>query len=168
MKYSTLDNIAWSKLKKNKLSLFSLLFIVFCFLIAVFAPIFSSDKTPMANDMNIELSVLDPLTEVFFICIPKDVNQVSLVNRIFIGSPLPEERIPISFYKETNNKLIYKEYKSEQIKEYIGLYEIKKKTYYLGTDKYGRDFVGLNNYLWEKVSILAENEHLDILLYTQS
>lgn len=141
MKYSKLDNIAWDKLIKNKLYLFSLLFIIFCFLISVFAPILSPDKTPMANDMNIELAVLDPLTEVMFMCIPKEVNKVSLLKRIFIGSPLSNEKTPISYFEEKNNKLIYKEYKSEKIKEYIGTYEIKKKKYYLGTDKYGRDLL---------------------------
>lgn len=142
MQYSTPDNIAWNKFKKNKFSVFSLVFIIFCVLVSIFSPVISPDKTPMANEMNIELSVLVPLTKVKFLCIPKKkVHNTSLIHSIFIGSPLSEERIPISSYIEDNDKITYYHYQSEKINEYQGVYEIKDKTYYLGTDKYGRDLL---------------------------
>ena len=51
----------------NKLALFSFVFILASILIAFFAPLFSTDKTPMANQMYIELKTLKPYSKVFFL-----------------------------------------------------------------------------------------------------
>ena len=67
MKVDSLNKLAWQKLKQNKLASFSLAFIITSVFVAFFAVPISSDKTPMANEMHIELATLKPLTKVIFL-----------------------------------------------------------------------------------------------------
>ena len=60
MNNSSLNKIAWVKFKKNKLALFSLVFITLLSILAVFPYTFMTDKTEYASDMNLELSTLPP------------------------------------------------------------------------------------------------------------
>ena len=53
MNKESLNALAFERLKKDKLAIFSLLFIAVCIFLAVFAVVLSPDSTPMANEMHI-------------------------------------------------------------------------------------------------------------------
>ena len=132
----------WSRFKKNKLALGSLIYIFLSFIIAVFAYVIVPDNTPMANQMNIELSTLVPGSEISFLEIPAENNfQSSLFKQIFFGKSLRVERIPIMSYVKSEEGIIYSVFGSNLEKVYDGEYKITSRTYWLGTDRYGRDML---------------------------
>ena len=67
MRQNSLNILAWERFKKNKLAILALIFLLGSFLIAIFAVFFSTDKTPMANQMHLEISMKEPLDVVFFL-----------------------------------------------------------------------------------------------------
>ena len=86
MKTASLNKLAWKKLKQNKLSFTSLVIIVFCIILGIFSVVISPDKTPMANEMHIELATLKPFTKVKFLHLPKgEVPKISVVDRLIFG-----------------------------------------------------------------------------------
>ena len=142
MKTASLNALAWQKLKSNKMSFSALLFIVLCLFVGVFAVVLSPDKTPMANQMHIELATLKPFTKVAFLEIPKeDVNQVPFFEGLFFGKSSVVKRIPISTFSKTNDGLNYFAYQSEMEENFIGEYKITNQTFFFGTDTYGRDLL---------------------------
>ena len=142
MKTNSLNTLAWQKLKQNKLAFSSLVFIVCCILMAVFAVVISPDSSPNANEMHIELANKKPLTKVKFLEIPmQDRGKVSFMEGMFFGKPLPVKRIPIDSYIENENGIFYFPYQSKLSKSHTGEFQIKAQTFYFGTDKYGRDLL---------------------------
>ena len=142
MQTASLNTLAWKKLKQNKLSFTSLVIIVFCIILGIFSVVISPDKTPMANEMHIELATLKPLTKVQFLHLPKvDIPKISVINKLFFGKPLTEKRIPISSYTISDNELVYFPYQSEQEQKYQGDFKIREQTYWFGTDTFGRDLL---------------------------
>ena len=142
MQTASLNKLAWKKLKQNKLSFTSLVFIVFCVILGIFSVAISPDKTPMANEMHIELATLKPFTKVQFLHIPKvEIPKGSVVDKLFFGKPLTEKRIPISSYTISGNGLVYFPYQSEQEQKYQGDFKILEQTYWFGTDTFGRDLL---------------------------
>ena len=142
MQTASLNKLAWKKLKQNKLSFTSLVFIAFCMVLGIFSVVISPDKTPMANQMHIELATLKPFTKVAFLEIPKeDVNQVPFFEGLFFGKSSVVKRIPISIFSKTNDGLNYFAYQSEMEENFIGEYKITNQTFFFGTDKYGRDLL---------------------------
>jgi len=108
MKTTSLNILAWQKLKAEKMYFSALLFIVLCVFVGVFAVPLSPDKSPMANQMHIELATLKPFTKVAFLEIPKeDVNQAPFFEGIFFGKPSAVKRIPISVFSKTNDGVNY-------------------------------------------------------------
>ena len=71
MKATSLNILAWQKIKKNRLALFSLCYIVLSIFTGVFAVVISPDSSPNANEMHIELATLPPGTRIQFLEIPK-------------------------------------------------------------------------------------------------
>ena len=142
MKKNSLNILAWKKLRKDKLSFFALIFIIVFVMLGVFAVILSTDSSPMANEMHIELATQKPFTKVLFLDIPKkDINKVSFMEGIFIGKPSSVNRIPIDKYTAIQNGLTYFPYESEFKQTFVGNYKISSQTFYFGSDKYGRDLL---------------------------
>ena len=142
MKSISLNTLAWKRLKQNRLALFSLYYIVLSILIGIFAVAISPDSSPNANQMHIELATKKPLTRVLFLEIPKQESlETSFLKRIFLGSVSKVKRIPIDSYAEIGNEINYFAYQSEMQETTSGNYQIKEQTFWLGTDKYGRDLL---------------------------
>jgi len=152
-KPNSLSSLALHKLKKNKTGVLSFWFIVLCGLLAIFAYLLSPDNTSNANQMHLEIHTKRPGFEVLILTIPnpdKSTNQ-SFWNKLLYGVKTQATEIPISDYEVKNNQLkisLYSEnlknnltkiiptsiFKGKAISKYI-----HKKTFYFGTDKYGRD-----------------------------
>ena len=142
MENSSLNRLAWQKLKQNKLALSSLIFIVTCIFMGLFSVFLTPDSSPMANEMHIELAIKRPLTKITFLEIPKkEISESSFFERLFIGKPLSVKRIPIDTFTQIANGIYYFPFQSEIPKKHIGEYQIKPQTFWLGTDKYGRDLL---------------------------
>ncbi|MEC9209343.1 MAG: ABC transporter permease [Bacteroidota bacterium] len=142
MKSASLNKLAWQKLKNNKLSFFSLCYIVLVVLIGVFAVVISPDRSPNANEMHIELAAQKPFTKVLFLETPKSGNSdISFLQSIFVGAPSKVKRVSIDSFKALNNSIVYLPYNSEIEQKYVGEYKISEQTFWFGTDKYGRDLL---------------------------
>lgn len=154
---------AWLRLKKNRPALASLLFIVLCVLIAVSGYAFLPDKTPDANDQHIELETLHPGTSVTMLRVAKPLfGKQNFLSRLISGQPASYIDIPISAYHINGDSIYYHPYgmnaemfEKLSIEEVIGNANtsakdlqteitdrhIIKQTFWLGTDKYGRDML---------------------------
>jgi peptide/nickel transport system permease protein len=142
MKPTSLNTLAWQKLKQNKLPFFALVFIVLCVFIGIFAVVLSPDDSPMANKMHIELATKKPVTKITFLEIPKqEINETPFFEGLFFGKPSEVKRIPIEKYTITETGLFYFPFQSELAKTYSGDYKITTQTFWLGTDKFGRDLL---------------------------
>jgi len=133
---------------------FSLIFVILCGFVAIFAYLIAPDNSSNANQMNLEIHSKKPGFEVLMLSIPSNnkVNQ-SYFSKIVSGDKNQSIEIPISKYTistnsisinsyvENNSESILKTYpisifKNNDVKNYI-----KTKKFYLGTDKYGRDIL---------------------------
>ena len=120
MKRNSLNKIAWKKFRKDKLAFFSLIFILILTIVSVFSYTFMTDKTKYASEMNLELSTLSPFTKVSTLIIDGE--------KIF-AKDIHKNNLGISYCLITTSEYV----------EYEGEYQRSDRTYYFGTDKYGRD-----------------------------
>ncbi len=142
MESVSLNRLAWQRLKKNKLSFFAFCYIIFTVFIASFAVFISPDSSPYANEMHIELATKRPLTEIIFLEIPNNIDSdITFFKSIFFGIPSKVTRFPIESFKIEENGITYLTYNSKTPKKYNGEYNVTKKIFFLGTDKYGRDLL---------------------------
>ena len=142
MKSESLNKLAWQKLKQNKLSFFALCYIVLAVLTGLFAVIISPDSSPDANEMHIELATQKLFAKVTFLEIPKnEYIDISFLESVFFGSPSKVKRIPVDSFKIIENGIEYFPYRSDMKQRYIGKHKISEQTFWLGTDKYGRDLL---------------------------
>ena len=142
MNDTSLNKLAWKKLKKDKLAFSSLIFIFCCVLIAFFATIISPDGSKNANKMHIELATNKPLTKIIFLEFPKQIiDDSSIIEKLIFGTPSKVSRIPISSFENLEGGLTYLPFQSEMEKNYFGDYKIVEQTFWFGTDKYGRDLL---------------------------
>jgi len=142
MQNTSLNILAWQKLKQNKLAFSALVFIVFCAFIGIFAVVLSPDDSPMANHMHIQLATKKPLTKITFLEIPKqEINETPFFEALFFGKPSKVKRIPIEKYTITEIGLSYFPFQSELAKTYSADYKISTQTFWFGTDKFGRDLL---------------------------
>ena len=141
---------AIKKLKNNLTALISLYFIAFVAFIAVFAYALAPDSSKNANQMHLSIHSKSPGFKVLML-IQKDefTKTQSIFNKFFFGNRYPDKEIPILNYRVVNNKIFYKVYNSSKIneqEEFINLSPknsvfVTEKTFLLGTDKFGRDFL---------------------------
>jgi peptide/nickel transport system permease protein len=142
MKSDSLNKLAWTKLKKNKLSFFALAFILALVFIGIFAVIISPDSSINANEMHIELATKKPFSKILFLIIPNNENhEFSFIKSLFVGNTSKVKRVPIDSFKILDNGIEYLPYSSQIQKIYIGKFNISEQIFWLGTDKFGRDLL---------------------------
>ena len=148
---NSLSKLALQKFKKNTSGVFSFWFVVVCGFIALFAYVLSPDNSSNANQMYLEIHSQKPGFKVSIFHIPTDKkSDQSFFDILIYGKKTTSVSLPISDYKIENDKLIVTTFPKErnQIKTYpLSLFKgnniesyINHKTYYFGTDKYGRDY----------------------------
>jgi peptide/nickel transport system permease protein len=138
------------KVKNNIPGIFGI-FIILCSIVcAVFAYFIAPDKSPFANEMHLELSTLRPGTEVSFLHVPKDVStSTSFIQQLLEGKVLNYKSIPVSTFTVSDSLVSYTRYGTEYLitipnQDLVfahGKSPIFSKTFFLGTDKYGRDLL---------------------------
>jgi ABC-type dipeptide/oligopeptide/nickel transport system permease subunit len=149
----------WKKFKRNKLSVAGLLFIILIIITSILGYLITPDDSPMANQMNLQLNIEKPGKTFTLLKIPKNTQPevVGIFKKMLFGQPSQFDEIPISEFHIKKTYLLYREYiggdeagelkqldlkifKTQNIAEIESKYIIKK-TYWLGTDIYGRDLL---------------------------
>lgn len=150
---SSLSKLALQKFKKNFWGVFSFYFIVFVGLVSVFAYLFAPDNSRHANQMHVSIHSKAPGFSVTLLVLPSQFkNEQGFFDKVFFGKNNTTTEIPISQYSISGNTINYTEYASDNLKGIEKAYIIKdsnikpetlitQKTFYLGTDKYGRDLL---------------------------
>lgn len=143
---------------RNKLAVAGAFFIALMVVVAVFAYGFIPDKTTNANNMQLSLALQKPGFSMHFFKVPTHLPQKSWVSRFFTGKEetyrlLPIEKYTIGADSVTVNEFLGIEGKEGPVskfsfaelgvnsKEEIENQLITKKTYWLGTDRFGRDML---------------------------
>jgi len=132
----------FSRLTKKKTALFSLIFLSGLFVSSLFAFSIILDKTPNSNNQQLEISLQRPGFKTEILLKEKPISdKVSWFSKLMFGAPAKFDEIPfkklvklkneLEIITHTNKRRIVQEDKSQII----------TRTYFLGTDKYGRDIM---------------------------
>ena len=162
------NQIAFQRFKKNITGVISLIFIILCGLIALFAYFIIPDKTPYANTQILELSTRKPGFEVDMLLIPKQniAENEGFLSQLLNGRPSPYRQIPFDSLKIEKDRTIVYVYNpdesqntieeiisnnnivpgtkfsdKEEASHYINSNYVKHRKFILGTDQFGRDFL---------------------------
>ncbi|WP_276479637.1 ABC transporter permease [Paraflavitalea pollutisoli] len=146
------------RLKRNKGAMLGIVIIALSLFIALFAYLLAPDGTPNANRMIVEIGGQKPGFSQQFLLLPKgrQVASTSFISRLLGGREDRYQYIPIQRYSASKDSLVIQQYIDEGITERVayplaltsweegaqkGDYRIETVTFYLGTDKYGRDIL---------------------------
>lgn len=134
------------KLLKDPISLISIIVIGIFLFLSIGAYFVSPDSTPYANEQHLEIAVKKPGFSVKFLCF-KNLNQRknNFFQRLIYGQPSEYISTPIYRDWKQGDKHFVETYTGDNPNngEVICInpdsdYKIEKRTYYLGTDRYGR------------------------------
>jgi ABC-type dipeptide/oligopeptide/nickel transport system permease subunit len=143
----------WRRLKKNKAAIAGMIVILIAFFVAVFAYYISPDSSPNANRMVVEIGGRRPGFKQEFLLLRKEgfVRGSYFFERLLFGKNDRFDYIPIEGYNWRTDSVIVNKYIDEDVTERIAyrakLFDgsehehIVTKTFWLGTDKYGRDIL---------------------------
>ena len=150
----SLSSIALQKFKRNIWGVFGLGIVVCIGLISVFAYVFSPDNSEHANQMHLSIHSKAPGFKVTMLELPlRQKSNQSFLSKLFFGKQVVNSEIPISDYKVKDDFLSYTEYATDgligqQKQISLSVFSNKgyrkyltEKTFYFGTDKYGRDYL---------------------------
>lgn len=162
------NKIAIRRFKKNTTGIISLIFIILCGIIAIFAYYIIPDKTPYSNTQILEISTQKPGFEIDILLIPKQniVEKTGFISQLMHGKPYPYRQIPFDSLKIekdkttiyvynpdkncrgnveviNNNEIVqHKTFNSDvEAAHYINTNCTKHRKFILGTDQFGRDFL---------------------------
>jgi peptide/nickel transport system permease protein len=115
----SLNYLAWQRFKRNKLSLFSLIFIVFSMLVGVLGYVITPDKTSFANTQILEISTQKPGFTCLMIKFRKNEMQAEsgFFQKMVFGIKDDFINIPINSYHFENEKLIIEEFNDVENEE---------------------------------------------------
>jgi ABC-type dipeptide/oligopeptide/nickel transport system permease subunit len=137
----------WRRLRRNRGAVFGLAIIGLALIVALFAYQLAPDSSPYANRMIVEIDGQSPGFTMQFLRMPveQEKGKAGLIQRWLYGVPDTFQYIPILSSRETATGMEITRYIDEEtsVVEQIprkGL-TVEKKTFYLGTDKYGRDIL---------------------------
>ncbi|HEY5392229.1 MAG TPA: ABC transporter permease [Hanamia sp.] len=142
---------AWRRLKKNKGAMVGLIVICLSVLIGIFAYYLGTDSTPNADRQVVEIMAAKPGFSQLFLRVKKEKKIVStgFFQRLLFGAEDKYLYIPINSYKATADSVYVEKFIDEglQEKRAYGKNEIadknyiESKTFWLGTDTFGRDIL---------------------------
>jgi len=139
----------WKKFRRNTLALIGLIFICVMVVVGVLGYLITPDQTPYANTMHLQLTNKKPGRTFQFLIVSRNENikQVGIFEKMLFGQEANFKSIPITSYRVKGNKVFAREYigDDEQAEEeaypLVSGQNTYQKTYYLGTDIYGRDLL---------------------------
>lgn len=146
------SQLAWRRFKKNIAGMISLVFIILCAVMALFAYFIIPDNTPDANTQILEISTQKPGFEVDILLVnkPTQIEKVGFWQKLANGQPSPYRQIPVDsvkFGEKTTIAYIFNPEHQGAVQEEIidnhllPTNPIIHRKYHLGTDQFGRDFL---------------------------
>ena len=113
----SLSQIAWHRLKKNKLSMFGLFIILFAMLIAILGPLIRPDGTPKANDQILEITTKKPGFTVDLLLVKKNQKEkeTSAWKSINEGVENDFTAVPIYDYSFEGSNIIIEKYTGGEV-----------------------------------------------------
>lgn len=154
MNSNSLNALALQKLKRDFWGVFSLVLIFAFGILGLFAYIIAPDGSANANQMHLAIHSQPPGFKVEMLRQPNTINSdQSLLNKMFFGEKTPDKTIPVTAhhineqmlyyleYGEAQDALLYKTIDLRDLNQNQIKHLVKEKTFYLGTDKYGRDML---------------------------
>jgi peptide/nickel transport system permease protein len=141
--------------RQNKLALAGLIFIVICLIVALAGYLIIPDKTPAANNMALSLALKKPGFTCQILKIPNgEKAETSFWETIINGRPSKFAETPVSDFKIKGDSMLFAAYVAEGEliwssillnREMKNLFNenqlVVKRTYWLGTDRFGRDML---------------------------
>jgi len=151
----------WNVFKRNKIAVAGLVFIVLLAAASILGYLVMPDSTPDANNMTIQLNIKKPGSTFMMLRLRKTepVDTVNIFSKMLFGQPSFYRDIPITAYHYAKDSVYVDEYigpedKPERKAYYApagghygdktpapGGWGVIHKTYWLGTDVYGRDLL---------------------------
>lgn len=148
---NSLQRDVWRRLNKNNGAFFGMIIISISVVTAVFAYVIAPDHTPYANRMMLEIGGQKPGFRQKFLLLPKvsQPAQKSFPGRVFSGTDDRYDYLPIVSSEQLGDSIIVQKFIDEGISERQSYYktannrdlELKTQTFWLGTDRYGRDIL---------------------------
>lgn len=152
-------HLALQRFKRNFWGVLSFWFLVTCAFVAIFAYVLAPDDTQFANQMHLSIHSKPPGFQVKMLYVPSQIESgETFLEQVFFGKKYGGNEIPIESVQINENNLIatlYSEGENSGMPKIIPLEffpekltqtqirenYIQKKTFLLGTDKYGRDML---------------------------
>jgi peptide/nickel transport system permease protein len=151
----------WKIFKQNKTAVAGLVIIIVAVIASVLGYLIMPDDSPNSNNMNLALSLKKPGTSFTLLLIPKAerAEEVNVFEKMLFGKPLQYQEVPVKGYQFKSDSIIVNEYLSDEDKPERKAYTISKiasskisqtqfrkqyiatRTFWLGTDIYGRDML---------------------------
>jgi len=142
----------WKVFKRNKIAVAGLIIIIITLFVAILGYLIMPDSTPLANNMTIQLSLKKPGSEFMLLRLRKDepVDTVNIFKKMLFGQPSFYREIPVTGYRFTKDSVYVNEYIGAEDKPEKKAYKLPgsprgadviHRTYWLGTDIYGRDLL---------------------------
>ncbi len=147
--FSFSQNI-WRRLKKNKGAMIGLIIICLSVLIGIFAYFLGIDNSPNANRQVVEIQARKPGFKQMFLLKKKEkkIASTGFFEQLLFGKEDKNIYIPVNSYHENVDSIIVEKYIDEGIEERQSFAKnqlpekfIVKKTFWLGTDTFGRDIL---------------------------
>jgi ABC-type dipeptide/oligopeptide/nickel transport system permease subunit len=145
---------AWRRLRRNKGALAGLIVIAISILLAITCYFIAPDKSPNANRMIVEINGQRPGFTQQFLKVPREkiFREASFIHQMISGREDRFQYVPITSYKQTADSIIVQQYIDDGISERVGYSlpqlnyaagesPVETITFWLGTDKYGRDIL---------------------------
>jgi len=155
------------KLLRKPSAAIAVAIIFFTCLIAIFAYLLAPDATPYANRMIVELGARSPGFTKQLLLVPKGIQheERSAIFQWFNGTPSNFDAVPVNNSYFSGNDVVVIHYIDERMQDtitypiakllpadkiaitpteqqqYIAKHRLITRTYYLGTDRYGRDIL---------------------------
>jgi ABC-type dipeptide/oligopeptide/nickel transport system permease subunit len=148
----------WRRLKKNIGAVIGMGLIFISVLLAAFAYLIAPDHSHDANRMIVEIGGRKPgFTQEFLLLRNQPITEpVTFLSRLIHGTDEGFSYIPINAYEQEKDSLVIHQFIDEGLEERVAYpitksqsdskgalapYIIKSKTFWLGTDQYGRDIL---------------------------
>lgn len=155
---SSLRALTLQKFKRNFWGVFSLGYLLICILIAIFAYALAPDNSQNANQMHLAIHSKPPGFSVAMLTLPSKSPEQPALEVFFLGRKSANTEVPIASYEIQDQGIEIVEYTTDgsaglnkfyPLSMFPGISEpnqiaqdfIETKTFYLGTDKYGRDLL---------------------------
>lgn len=140
-----------------------MVFILLMMIIAILGYLITPDQTPYANNQCLQLNKVKPGRKFTFLILEryKQVKDVGIFEKMLYGQPAQYKSVPVTDVRKSGSQIVAYEYIGDDEKPIKMTYDIKKicpactltdsngilekityqKTFYLGTDPYGRDYL---------------------------